>query len=84
MIFGLVFELPVVAAILARIGMINARFLARQRKFAVLASALVAAFHADLLTMAVVWTPLYPMYEVSIWIVRVFERRRAAVAPAPA
>jgi len=84
MIFGLVFELPVVAAILARIGMINARFLARQRKFAVLASALVAAFHADLLTMAVVWIPLYLMYEVSIWIVRVFERRRAAVAPAPA
>jgi sec-independent protein translocase protein TatC len=84
MIFGLVFELPVVAAILARIGMINARFLARQRKFAVLASALVAAFHADLLTMAVVWIPLYLMYEVSIWIVRVFERRRVAVAPAPA
>jgi len=84
MIFGLVFELPVVAAILARIGMINARFLARQRKFAVLASALVAAFHADLLTMAVVWIPLYLMYEVSIWIVRVFETRRAAVAPAPA
>jgi len=84
MIFGLVFELPVVAAILARIGLINARFLARQRKFAVLASALVAAFHADLLTMAVVWIPLYLMYEVSIWIVRVFERRRAAVAPAPA
>jgi sec-independent protein translocase protein TatC len=84
MIFGLVFELPVVAAILARIGMINARFLARQRKFAVLASAVVAAFHADLLTMAVVWIPLYLMYEVSIWIVRVFERRRAVVAPAPA
>jgi sec-independent protein translocase protein TatC len=83
-IFGLVFELPVVAAILARIGLINARFLARQRKFAVLASAIVAAFHADLITMAVVWIPLYLMYELSIWIVRVFERRQAAVAPAPA
>jgi sec-independent protein translocase protein TatC len=84
MIFGLVFELPVVAAILARIGMVNARFLARQRKFALLASAIVAAFHADLLTMGVVWIPLYLMYEASIWIVRVFERRRAAVAHAVA
>jgi sec-independent protein translocase protein TatC len=84
MIFGLVFELPVVAAILARIGMVNARFLARQRKFALLASAIVAAFHADLLTMGVVWIPLYLMYEASIWIVRVFERRRAAVAHAAA
>jgi len=44
----------------------------------------VAAFHADLLTMTVVWIPLYLMYEVSIWIVRVFERRRPATAPAAA
>jgi sec-independent protein translocase protein TatC len=69
-IFGLVFELPVVATILARLGLITGRFLARQRKFAVLASAIVAAFHADLVTMVVIWIPLYLMYEVSIWMAR--------------
>ena len=85
LIFGLVFELPVVAAILARVGLINSQFLARQRKFAVLASAIVAAFHADLITMFVVWVPLYLMYEVSIWVVRIFARKRSAVvAPVPA
>ena len=85
LIFGLVFELPVVAAILARIGLINSRFLARQRKFAMLASAIVAAFHADLVTMFVVWIPLYLMYEVSIWVARIFARKRSAVAePVPA
>ncbi|HUJ64564.1 MAG TPA: twin-arginine translocase subunit TatC, partial [Acidimicrobiales bacterium] len=85
LIFGLVFELPVVAAILARVGLITSRFLARQRKFAVLASAIVAAFHADLVTMFVVWVPLYLMYEVSIWVVRIFARKKSAVVePVPA
>jgi sec-independent protein translocase protein TatC len=85
LIFGLVFELPVVAAILARVGMINSQFLARQRKFAILASAIVAAFHADLVTMFVVWVPLYLMYEVSIWVARIFARKGSTmVAPVPA
>ncbi|HYL80702.1 MAG TPA: twin-arginine translocase subunit TatC, partial [Candidatus Acidoferrum sp.] len=79
-IFGLVFELPVVALILARFGLVNSRFLARQRKFAVLVSAIVAAFHADLVTMAVVWIPLYLMYEISIWVTRIFGRRAPAAA----
>ncbi len=83
-IFGLVFELPVVAFVLGRIGLISSSFLARQRKFAVLASAIVAAFHADLVTMFVVWLPLYLMYEISIWVVRLFGRRRSADTPAPA
>ncbi len=85
LIFGLVFELPVVAAILARVGLITSQFMARQRKFAILASAIVAAFHADLVTMFVVWVPLYLMYEVSIWVVRIFARKRnAVVEPVPA
>jgi len=85
LIFGVVFELPVVAAILARVGLITSQFMAKQRKFAVLASAIVAAFHADLVTMFVVWAPLYLMYEVSIWVVRIFARKRnAVVEPVPA
>ncbi len=83
-IFGLVFELPVVAFVLGRIGLVSSSFLARQRKFAVLASAIVAAFHADLVTMFVVWLPLYLMYELSIWVVRLFGKKRPVEAPAPA
>ncbi len=84
LIFGLVFELPVVSLILARVGLLDSRFLARHRRFAFLASAIVAAFHADLITMTVVWVPLYLMYEVSIWVVRLLGARRPAVAAAPA
>jgi sec-independent protein translocase protein TatC len=76
-IFGLVFELPVVAAILARLGLVTGKFLARQRRYALLASAIVAAFHADLVTMGVIWVPLYLMYEVSIWVARLIGARRA-------
>jgi sec-independent protein translocase protein TatC len=83
-IFGFVFELPVVALILARFGLVSSRFLARQRRYALLASAIVAAFHADLVTMVVVWAPLYLMYEVSIWITRIFGRKAPAGAPAAA
>lgn len=75
-IFGLVFELPVVATVLARLGLVTGGFLARQRKFAILASAIVAAFHADLVTMAVVWIPLYLMYEVSIWMAYLAAKRQ--------
>jgi sec-independent protein translocase protein TatC len=84
LVFGLVFELPVVAMILARIGLITARFLARQRRFAILGSAIVAAFHADLITMVVVWVPLYLMYEVSIWMARLFGKRQPVEAAPPA
>ena len=83
-IFGLVFELPVVALILARFGLVNSRFLAKQRKFAVLVSAIVAAFHADLVTMFVIWVPLYLMYEISIWVTRIFGRKARVEAPAAA
>ena len=83
-IFGMVFELPVVALILSRFGLVTSQFLARQRKFAVLASAIVAAFHADLITMFVVWIPLYLMYEVSIWVARIFGQKARPEAPAMA
>lgn len=81
-IFGLVFELPVVATILARLGLVTSHFLAQQRKFAVLASAIVAAFHADLITMFVIWIPLYFMYEVSIWMARLAGKRSPVGAAA--
>lgn len=76
LIFGLVFELPVLAAVLARAGVITPKLLAKRRKYALLGSAIVAAFHADIMTMSVVWIPLYLMYEVSIWVVRVFAKKR--------
>jgi len=76
MIFGLIFELPVLALLLSRLGFVSYEFLAKNRKFALLASAIVAAFHADLITMFVVMVPLYLMYEVSVWVAFFFGKKK--------
>jgi len=81
LIFGLIFEMPIMVLLLSRFGLVTGNFLARHRKYAVLGSAIVAAFHADMLTMMVIMIPMYGMYEVSIWVARIFGKKRA-VKPA--
>lgn len=72
LLFGLVFELPLILIILSRVGIVEVDFLKRQRRLAILLSAVVAAFHADVLTMGAIAIPLYAMYELSILAVRLF------------
>lgn len=76
LIFGLIFELPIITLLLSRMGLVTHKLLARNRKYALLASAIVAAFHADLVTMFVVMVPLYLMYEVSIWVAFIFGKKK--------
>jgi sec-independent protein translocase protein TatC len=78
LVFGLIFELPIVSLLLARFGIVNYRMLATRRKYALLASAIIAAFHADLVTMFVIMIPLYLMYEISIWVALLFGKKKAA------
>jgi sec-independent protein translocase protein TatC len=75
LIFGLIFELPIISLLLSRMGLVTAKLLAKHRKYALLASSIVAAFHADLVTMFVVMVPLYLMYEVSIWVAFLFGKK---------
>lgn len=82
LIFGLIFELPVLALLLARFGIVNYGLLARNRKYALLASSIIAAFHADLITMFVIMVPLYLMYEISIWVALIFGKKKQAVSEA--
>lgn len=80
LMFGLIFELPVLTLVLARFGIVSYQFLAPKRKYALLASSIVAAFHADLITMFVIMIPLYLMYEVSVWVALIFGKKKM---PAP-
>ena len=83
LVFGLIFELPVLTLLLARFGIVSYALLAPKRKYALLASAVVAAFHADLITMFVIMVPLYMMYEISIWVALIFGKKRIPAEPEP-
>jgi len=79
LLFGLIFELPVLTLLLARLGIVTYAFLAPKRKYALLASSIVAAFHADLITMFVIMIPLYLMYEVSVWVAFIFGKKKVKI-----
>ena len=81
LVFGLIFELPIISLLLARLGFVTYGLLARNRKYALLASSIIAAFHADLITMFVIMVPLYLMYEVSIWVALIFGKKKPAATP---
>ena len=72
LLFGLIFELPLILLVLGRVGIVRVEALRRQRRVAILLSAVVAAFHADVLTMGAIAIPLYGMYELSILTVWLF------------
>lgn len=72
LVMGLVFQLPVIAFFLAKIGVITSAILSKYRKHAFLIILLVAAMitPTDLMTLVLVTLPLYLLYEVSIRVVR--------------
>ena len=84
LVFGLIFELPVLTLVLTRFGLVSYQILAPKRKYALLASSIVAAFHADLITMFVIMIPMYLMYEFSIWTALIFGKgKKLSPEPVP-
>ncbi len=79
LMFGLIFELPVLTLLLTRFGIVSYQFLAPKRKYALLASSIISAFHADLITMFVIMVPLYLMYEISIWVSLIFGKKKVPI-----
>lgn len=77
---GLAFELPVLAFILTRIGLITPTFLRKRRKFAVVIILIAAAFitpSPDWMSQMIVFTPLWLLYELSIFVsARVFKQEQ--------
>jgi sec-independent protein translocase protein TatC len=77
--FGFVFELPIFAFFLARLGLINAQFLRRQRKIAIVIIFIVAAMLTpgpDVFSQLLMAGPLLVLYEVSVWIVHFFGKKK--------
>jgi len=81
--FGLTFELPLILALLSYLGVVNAAFLTRNRRYAILFIAVASAVITptpDVFNMALMGGPLYLLFEIGILLVKIIERRRAAVA----
>lgn len=76
--FGVCFQLPVVLAVLARVGLIEAGMLRKGRRFAVVGIAAFAACFTppDVVSMAIMAVPVYLLYEISIWIVWLIDKAR--------
>jgi sec-independent protein translocase protein TatC len=66
--FGAMFELPVLAFFLARVGIIDHRFLIRHSRYAIIAIALFAAVLTppDLIAQVLLMVPLIFLYAISI------------------
>ena len=75
--FGLVFEFPVVLLILAKIGVIDAKTMARHRRYAILLIFIFAAVMTppDLISQLLMALPLMALYELSILLARLFGKR---------
>lgn len=71
--FGLAFQLPIVLGLLGRLGVVQAAQLAAFRKWAVVIILIIAAILTppDILSQTALAIPLYCLYEMSIWLVRV-------------
>ena len=76
--FGLCFQLPVVLSLVGLAGLVTAQQLGRYRRWAVLGIVVVAALVTppDPVSQCLLAVPIYLLYEVSIWCVKLMELRR--------
>ncbi len=79
LIMGIVFELPLLMLMLSKIGLINSKMLSQYRHHAIVILAICSALFTppDPITMMCMLVPLYILYELTYWVMRVTERKRA-------
>lgn len=79
--FGITFELPIFILFLSKIGILSLRTLTVYRKYAVLVIFIVAAIvtpSTDVVSQVLTAIPLWILYEISIILVRVFNRKKVS------
>ena len=78
LVFGLVFEMPILSAFLARIGLVTPKLLRKNRHYAIILIFMLAAFLTppDVVTQLMLATPMMVLYEISIVAAIIFGRKR--------
>lgn len=85
LMLGIMAELPVLSWLFAKLGFINAGFMKKYRKHAIIILLILAAVitpTADIFTLLLVFFPIYLLYELSIVIVRKSQIPPIEAAPA--
>jgi sec-independent protein translocase protein TatC len=80
-VMGLLFQIPVGVLAITRLGVVSARTLAKNRGYVILGISVVAAVATptpDPVTMLVAMAPLVVLWELSVLLARIVERRAAA------
>ena len=83
---GIMFELPIVTSFLARMGVITSKWLADRRRIMIIFSFVLAAFITptpDAFNQSIVAGTMIILYEISIWLAKLMQRRRTAAATEP-
>lgn len=78
--FGLCFQLPVLLTLMGKAGLATSAGLAGMRKYAMVIILIVAALVTppDVMSQMILFFAVYPLYEVSILLIRRIEKRREA------
>jgi sec-independent protein translocase protein TatC len=76
--FGLCFQLPVLLTLMGKAGLVTAEGLGSVRKYAVIAILILAAVITppDVVSQVILFTVIYGLYEVSIFLVRRVQKKR--------
>jgi len=83
--FGIIFELPLVLALLSYVNIVTSRFLTQHRRYAILAIALLSAALTptpDVFNMSLMGGPLYILFEIGVILAKIVERRKVEAAHA--
>ena len=78
-IFGLIFQMPLVAYYLAKAGIINYKGLAKKRRYAILGIAVLSAIITppEVSSQLLMALPMYGLFELSVVIARVFGKKES-------
>ena len=82
---GIVFEIPILSWLFAKLGFLSAGFMRKYRKHAIVVILVVAAIitpTSDVFTLLLIALPMWLLYEISIWIVKNSRRKNEVIIAA--
>ncbi len=79
LMMGIVFEIPILCWLFAKLGFLTSAFMKRYRRHAIVIILIIGAIitpTSDVFTLMMVSVPMYLLYEISIWIVGRTEKKQ--------